>query len=86
MSDGCGDCIDGGCDVGANGVVCVALMLGCSLVICVSFSLVASPCALRAHGGWRSVLVSWVRPLHPFASCSGVCRWQSMVVVHEMGR
>ena len=59
MSDGCGDCIGGGCDVGANGDVCVALMLECSLVICVLFSPVASSGALRAHGGWRSVLVTW---------------------------
>ncbi len=51
MGDGCGNRIGGGCGVGANGVECVALMLGCSLVVCVSFFPVASFCALRAQGG-----------------------------------
>ncbi len=51
MGDGCGNCIGGGCDVGANGVECVALMLGCSLVVCISFYPAASLCALHAQGG-----------------------------------
>ena len=59
MSVGCGDCIGGSSDVGANEFECGALMLGCSPVVCVSFYTVASPYALRAHGGWRSVIMTW---------------------------
>jgi hypothetical protein len=58
MSVGCGACIGGSSNVGANGIECGALMLGCSLVVCVSFYTIASPYALRAQGGWRSVIVS----------------------------
>ena len=59
MSVGCGDCIGGSSDVGAKRVECGALMFGFSPVVCVSFYTVASPYALRAHGGWRSVVVTW---------------------------
>ena len=59
MSVGRGDCICGSSDVGANGVECGALMLGCSPMVCVSFYTVASLYALRAHGDWRSVVVTW---------------------------
>ena len=78
MSVGRGDCIGGSHDVGANGIECGAQIVGCSPVVCVSFYTVASPCALRAQRGWRSVVVtgrqrdSWVHLLHPFAPCSGV--------------
>ena len=51
MSVGCGDCIGGSSDVGANGVECGAMMFKCSPVVCVSVYTVASPYALRAQGG-----------------------------------
>ena len=48
MRVGFGDYIGGSSDVGANGVECGDMMLGCSPVVCVSFYTVASPYALRA--------------------------------------
>jgi hypothetical protein len=48
MGDGCGGCIGGRRDVGANGAECGALKLGRSPVVYVSFHTLAALCVLYA--------------------------------------